>query len=160
MRLEPGQQADDWQARGHGGGLVSWFEAHDSAGHAITGTGPPRSAVFPAAPSSPRSPFAAQQRPPVPSSPLSELHSVSEDRCADGATFTLAALMTTFLARTSVPLSSSPAQHPASGAAVSSEKVGTFHVNRDHRGHRCGRHRGRSPGDRRDGCLLYTYPRP
>src|ERR1039457_1169016 len=71
---------------------------------------------------------------------------VMRRRRLDGATFTLATLMTTFLARTSVPLSSSPAQHPASGAAVSSEKAGTFHVNRDHRGHRCGRHGGRSPG--------------
>src|ERR1017187_3179751 len=95
--------------------------------------GRPGQPLFLRPPPAPRPPSAAQPPPPVPSSPLSELHSVSEDRCDDGATFTLATLMTTFLARTSVPLSSSPAQHPASGAAVSSEKVGTFHVNRDHR---------------------------
>src|ERR1039457_395273 len=45
-------------------GLLTWFEAHDSAGHAITGTGPPRSAVFPAAPSSPRSSLKVKEKPP------------------------------------------------------------------------------------------------
>jgi hypothetical protein len=31
-------------------GLLLWFEAHDSAGHAVTGTGLPRSAAFPRGP--------------------------------------------------------------------------------------------------------------
>ena len=44
--------------------MLTWFEAHDSAGHAVTGTGPP-SQPFSLRPVSPRSPLAAQQRAPA-----------------------------------------------------------------------------------------------
>jgi hypothetical protein len=73
-------------------------EAHDTAGPAVTGTGAPTT-VFPAAPVQAPDHHSRRNSAPAPSSPRSELDSVNEDRCDDGAAFNLATLMTTFLAQ-------------------------------------------------------------
>ncbi len=92
--------------------MLTWFETHDSAGHAVTGTGPPSQPFFLRAAQPPTTIRGAPARTGA-ASPLSELDSVSENRCDDGAAFSLATLMATFLARTGVPLSLPPC--PASG---------------------------------------------
>src|SRR5450631_4524033 len=64
--------------------------------------GQPDHSSFLRPPSSPRSPLAAQKHASAPSSPLSELHSAARLGTNDAATFSLAMLMASFLARTSV----------------------------------------------------------
>jgi hypothetical protein len=52
-------------------GMLTWFEAHDSAGHAVTGTGATRSAEFPALPVQPTIPVAHQRGVILPRCPAS-----------------------------------------------------------------------------------------